>query len=423
MKLLIPSLVFAAALLCAVPARSAETEKTPQEIENLAKELVRKLGDDDFREREAAGQELEKLGLGARKAIEEGRKSPDPEIAARCESLIPKIRMLDLKRRIEELAADKEGRIENTLPLGVTYEKICGKDENARKFYIELCRNNLLLLDDAANDPQTMCEAYFNLVNEISNRGDGVLSPGVWAAETVSVTEGAAMLLIGADEEIAPSIVTANRLQPDRRNYQPMIGVLWQPQYRSAMIDANSGRYFRKLLFAWAKRHPEPLAMQSLLFLIQDIINKQTTTRQSDSDTLEFLMDFAVSTSAQNLLYQKGTAMAMVAAASISENERISYFEEKLFKDETTLAPEVSFDSEGQTKIRVETRACDYALAVCVKLSGQSFKDYGFDILGSHSDKFNSWECAGFTKDETRKAAFKKYEEWRKANPIKNDDN
>jgi heme/copper-type cytochrome/quinol oxidase subunit 2 len=70
------------------------------------------------------------------------------------------------------------------------------------------------------------------------------------------------------------------------------------------------------------------------------------------------------------------------------------------------------------TKIRVETRACDYALAVCVKFSGQSFQDYGFDILGSRSDMFDSWLNAGFTNDETRKAAIKKYEEWRKANPI-----
>jgi len=46
----------------------------------------------------------------------------------------------------------------------------------------------------------------------------------------------------------------------------------------------------------------------------------------------------------------------------------------------------------------------------------------GFDILGSQSDMFNSWIYAGFTKDETRKAAFKKYEQWRKANLINKDE-
>ncbi len=152
------------------------------------------------------------------------------------------------------------------------------------------------------------------------------------------------------------------------------------------------------------------------------MIKKQVMNLQSDSDTFEFLMDFAVSTSAQRLPFHKEEAMSMVAVASISKNDLIAYFEEKLLKDETTLLPEVLFDLKGPTKIRVETRACDDALAICVTLSGQSFKDCGFDILGSHSDMFGDWMYAGFTKDETRKAAFKKYEEWRKANPISKDE-
>ena len=155
--------------------------------------------------------------------------------------------------------------------------------------------------------------------------------------------------------------------------------------------------------------------MKVLLFYIQ----KQAPNLQSDPDAFEFLMDVAVSTSAQELPIQKGTAM--VALASISEIDQIQYIEEKFLKDETTLLPEVQFDLNGPMKIRVETRVCDYALAICVKLSGQSFKDYGFDILGSDSLLFENWEYSGFTKDETRKAAFKKYEEWRKANPVKKD--
>jgi len=402
MKALIPILVSVVVFLSALPARAAETDKTPQENENQAEELVRKLGNPTFREREAASRELAKLGLGATKAIEEGRKNPDPEIRARCERLYPMIRTLELKRRIEELAADNEVPIANTLPLAATYEKICGIDENARKFYIELCKSQLQLLDAAVSDPEAMGEAYFDFTNELGKRGTG------------NVTEGAAMFLIGASEEIAPSIDEANRMQK-RGDYQPLIGVLSQPRYQLEMIDANNGRCFRKLLFAWAKRNSDPRTMKVLLYYIQT----QAPYLQSDPDTTAFVMDLAVSTSAQALPFQKGDAM--VAVACISGNDQISYIEKKLLKDETTLLPEVAFDLDGPTKIRVETRVCDYALAICVKLSGQSFDDYGFDILGSRSDMFNNWEYAGFTKDETRKAAFKKYEEWRKANPIKQD--
>jgi hypothetical protein len=60
MQKLIPSLVLVVVLLCAATVWSADTEKTPQEIENLAKELVGKLGLPKFSEREAASR-IDKL--------------------------------------------------------------------------------------------------------------------------------------------------------------------------------------------------------------------------------------------------------------------------------------------------------------------------------------------------------------------------
>jgi hypothetical protein len=414
MNTFIRCLVTVVVLLSVAPARSDEQEKTPQEIETLANELVLKLFNPKFQEREAASGELAKLGLGARKAIEEGCKNPNPEIRYRCKLLCRVVRVIDLERRIEELAADKEGLIENTLPLGATYERICGKDEIARKFYIEICKNHLQLLDGAANNPQAAGETFIDLNNKIEKRDAGVFSPE---------TEVAALLLMAADEKVGPSIEEANIRQGKGgdRNYQRLIGILWKPKYDAAMKDGDSGRYFRKLLFAWGKRLPEPLAMSAYLFFVKDLVKRQIVSLERDSDAFEFVADLALSTSAQRLPYHKGEAMAMLAEASISQYDRIAFFEEKLLKDETTLVPVVGFDLNEETSIKVETRACDYALAVCVKLSGQSFQDYGFDVLGSRSDMFGSWLYAGFSKDETRKAAIKKYEEWRKANPIQQD--
>ncbi len=404
MRTLIPILLWVMALLSAVPARSADMEKTPQEIENLAKELVRKLGDPSFQERQAASRELAKLGLGALKAIEEGLQNPEPEIASRCESLYPKFRILDLKRRIEEFAADKEGRIANTLPLGAAYEKICGKDENARKFFIELCKNNLQMLDDAATNPKTMGKAYFDLAKKLENRGNG----------------GAALLLIGADEKIAPSIDQANREQPAGQNYERLTRVLCTPKNEAAMMDANNGRYLRKLLYAWAKRHPEAHDVHDFVKFVLDLIRRNPKKLQNDPDTLEFLMNYAVLKHKPVMRDEKSTAMDMVVASSLSKNDKFTFFEDKLFKNESVLLTGVRCDVKGTT-IQVDTLVCDYALAICVKLSDQSYQDYGFDIFGSRSDMPSSWAYSGFAKDETRKAAFKKYEEWRKANPLTKD--
>lgn len=412
MKTSIPIFVSVVALLSAGPARSADAEKTPQEVEALARQLVLKLGDRDFREREAASRELAKLGLGALTAVEEGRRSPDPEVRTRCRSLSPKIRALDLERRLGELAADKDGRIANTLPLGATYERICGKDENARKFYIEICKNHIQMLDYAASNPKITGDAFNGLTKQIENTGKGVSSPE---------TEGAALLLIAADENLGPAIDEANRkqLKGGDRNYDRLIGLLWTPKYEALMTDDEYGRYFRKLLFAWAKRLPEPGTMQSIVFFIRDMIKKQVMNLEGGSDALEFLMDFAASTTAQRMPYQKGEAMSMLAGASISENERMAYFEGKLFKDETVV-PQIFFKLVSTEKKKYEVRACDYALAICVKLSGQSLRDYGFDVLDPQSDTADDvWKYAGPMPDETRKAAFKKYQEWRKANPLK----
>ena len=54
--------------------------------------LIAKLGDRDFAAREAAGRELLAIGRDARPAVLNAlQESPVPEIAARCESLLPKI--------------------------------------------------------------------------------------------------------------------------------------------------------------------------------------------------------------------------------------------------------------------------------------------------------------------------------------------
>jgi hypothetical protein len=104
--------------------------------------------------------------------------------------------------------------------------------------------------------------------------------------------------------------------------------------------------------------------------------------------------------------------------AGIINKDQIPLIEEKFFKDERMLT-DVEIEVDGQKK-NVEIRVSDYALWICLKLSGQSFQDYGFDILDPRRE-LNAYSFAGFTKDETRRAAFKKYTEWRKANPVQQD--
>lgn len=141
MKTLIPCLVLVVALPLALPARSADKEKTPQETERLAAELVLQLGDRDYQKREAASRELAKLGVGALKAIEEGRKSPQPEIAARCKRLYPKVRLLDLERRVAKFLADKDGKFEHDLPGLKLFQEKLGTGDKSRALYVDILKS------------------------------------------------------------------------------------------------------------------------------------------------------------------------------------------------------------------------------------------------------------------------------------------
>lgn len=417
MKMLIPCLVSVVALLSAVPAQSAETDQTPQEIEKLAKELVLKLSSPRFREREVANRELVKLGLAALKAIEEGRNNPDPEIMARCKSLYTTIRELDLKRRIDELATDKDGRIANTLPLGATYEKICGNDENARKFYIELCKSQLQFLDAAVNDPKAMGEAYFNLSIDMQNRNkDGLpFPPDIKTPATAHKI--LAMLLIGTDDKIRPAIDEAMRKLPNP-GYQPLSMVFWEPQFKDAFLDAKTGPMFRKVMFEWIKRcnDPKNSTQTAVVSAIQGISEQQAGRFVADQQTIEFILDTAVTPNLQP--YTRDQLLG--AMNLLVKKEHLQSIEEKLFKNERKLQKSVNWNVNGKNVV-VETQVRDYALALCIRLSEQKYADYGFDILSPQPSMITNWPCSGFSKDETRKAAFKKYEEWRKANPITKD--
>src|SRR2546421_8951195 len=99
-SLFISGLAFAQAIApgagptTAPPARTiadptAKTEITPQQ-QKIA-DLIKQLGSDDFATRDAASNELLKIGIEALPALKEALKSEDPSIQSYAEYLVPKI--------------------------------------------------------------------------------------------------------------------------------------------------------------------------------------------------------------------------------------------------------------------------------------------------------------------------------------------
>src|SRR5262245_59233630 len=98
---MVPTLLIALAL--AVPPDG--------ELKRRAEELVGRLGDPTYRDREKAARELLDIGYPAKEAVLAGQRSPDPEVSDRCKKLYPVIWRTDLEKRVQRFLDDPDGPI------------------------------------------------------------------------------------------------------------------------------------------------------------------------------------------------------------------------------------------------------------------------------------------------------------------------
>jgi hypothetical protein len=81
---------------------------------------------------------------------------------------------------------------------------------------------------------------------------------------------------------------------------------------------------------------------------------------------------------------------------------------EPLLKDEAICAAQ----QVGQKQ--VQTRICDVALAVMIRLSGQQLRDYGFTRVQENNMMLYNVSSLGFIEDPQRQTAIKKWRDWLK---------
>ncbi len=79
------------AIFAADAPPAADTPPTTRPADASISEFIAKLGDENFKTREAASDELHKIGHAALPALKDAAKSPDPEVQARAQALIKEI--------------------------------------------------------------------------------------------------------------------------------------------------------------------------------------------------------------------------------------------------------------------------------------------------------------------------------------------
>ena len=398
--------------ICGAVGQSAEpgappNRPTPEQLK--AAELVRDLGDSRYKVRDNAARELKKMGRIAKIALMEGMKSNDPEIWNRSAQLLPEVLALDLKARVDAYLADTEGKHKHDLPLQELFENVAGNGtgkvraaigtdllqglfnkvsgaDPARKLYADIVRNNASFLEACELNPKLAGEKYNVRAFELQQQLFGPWSGGA-ARPQLQASDLAALFLVGADAEMSKNIPT--------NNVNPVSNFLWQQQFQNALKSGEQAPAYRKLFFAWAENRTDVNSVSQTLSVVQN-------------NNLKEGLDFAVKVMKMKDQQIWSRAQAMTVVGKMGNKDQVAEFE-SMFDDKTQVT------TIQWNNVQLQTQINDIALAMAAQLSGQQPKDYGFDALQTQASLIFAYHYLGFSTDEKREAAYKKWKEWKAA--------
>lgn len=388
-------------LLAAAPAVSARASSPdPKDLAISAADrakaagLVRRLGSDEFREREQAERELAAMGRLARPALAAAGTDPSPEVRARVGRLLPKAEAADRRARLAAFAADKEGKYDHDLPGWAAFRERVGKGKAARELYAELIRMpaNLDLLA-AADGPAGPAG------RAVADRRESLFvqfQPRAVPPQVPSAGDVAALLL-------AEAVVPGEEVRRHRPGTFVSAGYfLTTPSVAAALhtLDAESGPPLRKLVSVWLDSRTAANDLTDTMRVVQSfpalpgvvpMLKRAVTTPAVDG-------------------WAKGQALGSLIQRSGADEGR---FLRSLLTDDTAIA-EVPLGNNTQGGAnRATCLLKDLALGILVLQGGQKLEEYGFDSrLGAVTTlqtPSNGSFTFAFATDEKRAAGFKKW--------------
>lgn len=409
--------LFAAAAAAAVSRAASpnpdDLVATP-EIQVKARALVRQLGSENFIEREDAEKQLVQLGRFARPALNAGAASnPDPEIRFRCGQILPRATALDRKAKLETFLADTKGEYEHDLPAWKRFRAAVGSEWAVFGVKVWTDRE----LDAAAR------RVFTDLVSTTANRRLLILVDGsridlgdavVWrrqelydgrytreGVEAVAPTLDDMTALLFAESLVGSSYISGRRTS--------ISALMSGSGFTTAARGTDEkGKVYRAVAVAWLDSRNEAREMYTAI----GIATSLELPEQALGLSARLLTTPAISpawrTRGVNHLTLYGT------------QKHIRLLDQALTDTfVVSVVPRAPTDTEPEpAPYQVQIR--DVALGIAIALAGQKPGDFGFvDRSGGFAEERRSFTSAGhyFPDNAARKAAFEKWEKWRKANP------
>jgi hypothetical protein len=376
----------------------------PPQDQSRAQGLVRKLASEVFKEREAAQDELAKMGRLAIPALQEAAAvDPSPEVRARVSRLLPRAEAADLQARIDTFLADADGKFEHQLPAWKLYRTEAGADKAARELYVEMLKSQpnleilLALETSAAAGGRMVADRRAALWLQMNPHAFGRFNPAVPVQPKQPTLVDLATLLF------AEIVVPTKDIPRAGPFFVTLTGatILQQSQAGINAINNPGGvphaDVFRKVLVRWLDTRVVADDLNYVVYVAQQM----RTVKEAASALRRVVTTDGVQA------YQK--AQAMLYLAQRGGKDELPVIKSQL-KNETTLNARIQL-APG---LVIDSQVRDIALALCLHLDGQDLKAYGYEFQNgfNQANVINNYWGYGFTDDDKRAAAHKKWAEY-----------
>jgi hypothetical protein len=350
------------------------------------RELVKQLGSDSFVSREQASELILRQGNQSIPALENGLTHPDYEVVRRSRILISLIRESDKKTKLQAFLEDVDGSKSTSLPGWERFEKLVGKSTSSRALYGQIYKADPSLMDEVENDKNLSKAVISEKAQWLHN---SIFSPV--AGKTINLEIGDIGAVLFA--------ATMPNMELPQEAVNNITNLLYQPSARDAISASKGTGPFRKLLGTWMLQQTDPNIISQHLHLSQNMNmteGLQLARRAASEKTMP--------------VYTKTVALTLLGKMGTAEDSGLL---RNFLNDETVVG---NFQLPNQQKGSTQVR--DVALAMLVHMSGQSHKEYGFSFARDNQALFFNPYMLGFTNQENRTIALKKWDTYFTSKPV-----
>jgi hypothetical protein len=322
-----------------------------------AEGLIAQLGSPSYYKREMVGRELASLGRSSIAAISRGQSNRDPEIAERCRRLLPLAEVEAVRQRVAFLLVEPPNPVPDDVPLAKRLFAITGDNREARQLYVEIYVANSAVLDSIAKAGSKGGDVFWEWVEKLL-RPSGVDD----RAEPTGLAPTPRQIIARGDVALYWLLSSDPSFQSVKSRSLARLCIHFEKSAAARdAIRASNGTALRRLLCArlggprnYDDVGAEASRVQEAFKLVADAKLKEALpiVRKVALDKNEWHVP---------------RAAAIMTLMRIGERTDVQTLS-AMISDDTTLGA----SKAGQTMLG------DVALAACVSLSGQEFKDYGF---------------------------------------------